>query len=584
MTPASPPTGPSLLAIELGLALIIVAAGLCWPRAGSPVFRVCEKSLGRLARRRALCVFIIGAAAGVLRLAILPLNPIPRPYVSDEFSYLLAAETFASGRLTNPPHPMWTHFESFHIIFKPTYMSMYFPAQGLLLATGKVFLGYPWFGVWISTALMCAAICWMLQGWLPAGWALLGGFLAVVRIGLFSYWIDSYWGGALPALAGALVLGALPRLQRDFRARDFFWLSLGSAIFAASRPYEGLLVCLPALGMLFWSLSRRPRPQPAILFRRTVPGLALLTLTFGFLGYYNYRVFGNAFTPPYKVNRETYASAPHFVFQSARSEPVYHHKVMRDFYTGLELRWFQDMQTPIGFLKKTARKTGTAILFYFGTLLLVPLVMLPRVIGDQRTRYLVVAGGIFAAGLMVETWFIPHYAAAFTAGIYVILLQCMRHLRACRPRGRSVGFFFVRTTPLVCLTLVVLRLCAGPLHINLPGAKSLNPYGSVPAGLRRAAVETQLNNSSGPQLAIVRYSPDHDTYEEWVYNAANIDGSKLIWARDMDAASNRRLLQYYRGRTTWLVEPDCNPPRISPFTLVQESSAAPAHESNEYSR
>jgi hypothetical protein len=130
----------------------------------------------------------------------------------DDFSFLLAADTFAHGRLTNPTPAMWTHFESFHITMQPTYMSMYFPGQGLLLAAGKLLFGNPWFAVLMCSALMCAAICWMLQAWLPPGWALLGGILAMLRLGLFSYWVNTYTGGALiTALGGALVLGALPR-------------------------------------------------------------------------------------------------------------------------------------------------------------------------------------------------------------------------------------------------------------------------------------------------------------------------------------------------------------------------------------
>jgi hypothetical protein len=157
-----------------------------------------EWRFGRLAQRRGLSVLVVGLSALPLRAALLPILPIPDPLIQDEFGYLLGADTFAHGRLSNPTPALWPHFESLMILLKPTCSSKYPSAQSLFMAAGQVLMGRPFWGVWLSIGLMCAAICWMLQAWVGEGWALLGGFLAVARTAVFSYWADSYWGGAVP--------------------------------------------------------------------------------------------------------------------------------------------------------------------------------------------------------------------------------------------------------------------------------------------------------------------------------------------------------------------------------------------------
>jgi len=572
--------GTSLMAVEVGLTMVGIAVAFCWPRLGSNYFSRIERAFGRLARRQGLAVAVVGVTALLLRLAILPLCPIPLPFVPDDFSFLLASDTFASGRLTNPTPAMWVHFESIHVTMKPTYMSMYFPAQGLVLAASKVLLGHPWYGLLCLSALMCAAICWMLQAWLPPTWALLGGILAVLHLGLFSYWINTYHAaGSIVALGGALVLGALPRFMRTARLRDSLLLAVGVVLLATTRPYEGILLCLPvAVVLVRWMLFGKNRPSAAVLVRCAAAPLALIIAAGAWMAYYNYRAFGSPLTLPYTVNRATYAMAPYYVWQSQRPEPVYRHEAMRHFYYEGELRGFTKFHTLSGFVSETLLKAVRGALFFSGIALLTPLIMLRRVLMDRRIRFLVLCVVVLTAGIMIEIFLIPHYLAPFTAAFYVIGLQAMRHLRLWSPEGQPVGMTLVRLTVTVCFVMATLRLYADPLHLRLaewPASTwNCSWYGPGHFGTERVHIEAELEQIPGKQLVIVRYSPDHNPFDEWVYNAADIDGSKVIWARGMESANDLELIRYYKDRRVWLVQPDKQPAEVSPYTVSGHESAA----------
>jgi hypothetical protein len=574
-----PNQGASLWLIEGGLTLIAAAVAFCFPRLGSTYFPRIERVFGRLARRRGLAVAVVGFTALLLRLAILPLSPIPQPFVQDDFSFLLAADTFASGRLANPTPAMWTHFESFHITMQPTYMSMYFPAQGLFMAAGKVLAGNPWYGVLFATALMCASICWMLQAWLPPTWALLGGLLAILRLGLFSYWINTYTGaGSIAALGGALVLGAFPRFMKEARLRDSFLLAAGVILLATSRPFEGALLCLPVAAVLGWWIFRgKNRPPMSVLLRRAAAPLVLVIMAGSWMGYYNYRVNGSPLTPPYKIDRATYAAVPYWVWQSPLPQLAYRHKVMRDYYVGVELPVFLKLHTLRGYLAKNFFKPLAALFFFSGIALLPSLIMLPRAIVDRRTRFFFVCLVVFAAGMLTGTFLIVHYVSPFTAVFYAIGLQAMRHLRLWKPGGQPVGMSLVRLTVTLCFVLAIVRLYAKPLHLKMAELSgsvwTAEWYGPGQFGAARADVEAGLEQLPGKQLVIVRYSPDHDPSNDWVYNAADIDGSNVIWAREMDAANNLELIHYYKDRNVWLVQPDMQPAQVSPYSLSRQETA-----------
>ncbi len=579
VSPALPAETHSL--VEFEAAFTVIGAALCFaaPRLGAPFFSRLEVLFSRLARRQVLSVVVVGCSALLIRLAILPLHPIPMPFGADDFSNLLAADTFAHGRLTNPTPAMWVHFETVHVDMVPTYMSMYFPAQGLELAAGRALFGNPWFGVMIDGALMCSALCWMLQGWLPPPWALLGGFLAVMRIALFSYWTSTYRGaGPLCAIGGALVLGSIPRFTKTASGRYLLTMSLGAVILVLSRPYEGLLLCLPVLVFLaHWAYTTRRIPVRGLI-TRAAPALALLAAGIGWLGYYDYRAFGSPLTLPYTINRTTYATAPYYVWQAPRPEPHYRHEEMRRFYQIDELDDYNRNHSVPGFFTMTIVKAVRTLYFFTGMALIPPLFMLPWAIRDRRMRFMVISLVILACGTAIEIFLFPHYLAPFTAAFYTVGLQSMRHLYVWTPGGQPVGRAMTRSLVAICVLMVGLRLFNKQLNCPVPerpvSTWVLNWFGPDHFVTQRSVVQRQLEQYTGGQLAIVRYAPDHDPLDEWVFNAADIDGSKVIWARSMDPDNDLQLIHYYGQRKAWLIQPDSSPNEITPYPVSEQVTKA----------
>ncbi|MCC7174081.1 MAG: hypothetical protein IT159_02710 [Bryobacterales bacterium] len=536
------------------------------PAVGDAWFRKVEAALSGLARRRRLSVAAVGLLALAGRAALMPLLPMREPLITDEFSYLLAADTFAHGRVANPTHPMWVHFETMHVNHKPTYVSMYPPAQGMVLAAGKALFGHPWWGVWLSAGLMCSAICWMLQGWFPPTWALLGGLLAVARLGLFGYWMNSYWGGAVAATGGALALGALPRLLRHPRARDAVLMGCGLAVMAASRPYEGLLLGLPlAAALAHEFIMQRRRPLRLSLTQVVLPLVVTLAGTAAALMYYNWRSTGDALRLPYQINRQTYVRAKYFPWDPVNATPIYRHQSLRDYYVTWQYQRAEAAGSAAGFVRNALTNAGFFWLFYLGPALTLPLVMLPRVLRDRRMRFLLAAAAVCAVGLLLNLWFLAHYAAAGTCLLYAILIQCLRHLRCARGENRQRGPALARVVPVACVAMLGVRLAAQPVAKFLALDHPATWFNTTAGNLERAGIRDRLLALGGRHLVIVRYRPEHVWFTEWVANEADIDRAPVVWAQDMGEMGNAELLRYFRDRRHWLVDADAKPAQLLPY-------------------
>jgi hypothetical protein len=491
----------------------------------------------------ALLAFSGSAAVGLIA-------GIPQPAIHDEFSYLLAADTFAHGRLTNPTHPMWVHFESFHIIQQPTYMSKYPPAQGLILAAGQVIAGHPIVGVWLSFGLMCAAITWMLYAWVSPRWALVGGILAVIHpiLGMAGYWAQTYSGGAVAATGGALVLGGMRRLMRRPRLCDALLTGAGLSVLANSRPYEGLLLSLPAGLFLFHWILRKHGPAISVSLARIVtPILLVLTVSAVGMSIYNLRVTGSAFVLPYQIHEKAYAVTPLFIWQKPALEPDYHHRTIREFHTVYSLPLYQIQHSIAGFARS---KLYLLLLLTFGTMNFLVIPLMPFVgrlttaaSWVRRNFWAKRAAAIyffFISGLVVETFMGLHYLAPIVPLNYFFALRAMRFWRVRNPR---LGELMLRLLPILAAVLLPISLY-GPIKQHHSSAWHI----------QRARLLKQMRAEGAKHLIIVRYGPQHSFQHEWVYNEADIDHAKVLWARSMEPMQNCQLVNFFKDRQVWSLE------------------------------
>ncbi len=544
---------------EIALALTLAFGILAFwkPLFGQSIFRKAEQLFSRFAERKKLAVCSMFLAVAAIRLAILPLLPIPIPGIHDEFSYLLMADTFAQGRLANPIHPMWMSFETFHTNWFPTYSSMYPPAQGFAMAIGQL-IGNPWFGVVLSDAAMCAAILWMLQAWMPARWAFLGATFAALNLGIASYWMNSYWGGAVAGIGGALVLGAIGRIKCRANFASALLLGVGIAILANSRPYEGFLFCVPAaLWLLAWLVGKiKSRKTFAARIRIVLlPLAAVLVLTVAFIGFYNWRLTGNALLFPHVLNTRTYHSTPLFLWEHLQPEKTYHNQQFEDFYNGWEREDYKTTwQDAWNVTAEKIARMGVTF-FWPATLFLLPSLLF--VFRERKMRFFLATFSFCIAGVFAVIWSAPHYAAPVTCVIYALLAQATRHLRVKKWSARPVGVALSRV--LVAMLFIstcvsVARRSCDPLWWTCTGDPS------------RVAIFNKLQSEPGKHLIVVRYSDDHNIHDEWVFNGADIDGSKVIWARELDKEQNNKLFAYFKDRQIWLVEPDTDNTELKPYS------------------
>jgi len=553
--------GLRMLGVESCILLAAFLIGLVSLRFVPSIGR--PKWLNAILAVNSRSVLFVIAIALVGRALLLPFIGIPEPRINDEYSYLLIADTFSHHRLTNPSPPAWQHFETFHVNLTPTYHSKHPVSQGLVLAFGEIIFHQPWIGVYLSTAVLCGAICWTLQAFLPSCWALVGGLLAVVRLAFFSYWMNSYWGGSMAALGGALALGSVARLfepQGTERSRlalaSLFAVSL--LILATSRPYEGFAFSISLLLYFVYKSVRAAHRREGKLRFTVIPVAAIGVAGILMMAYYNQRTTGNPLLLPHILNERTYSPLPLFLWQQPKPNPTFRDPVFAKFFRLTEEEYgYQKTKSISGLISLVGARLLSDWFFYVGPALTFPVFLgLISSAIQPRLRIVVFATLAMAIALALCIYTMPHYAAPATVAIYLFAAEGLRYLWQ---QGRDGERAFVVA---VCITVVVAALT------RQTGSAAINSTFALPD--TRKLISQQLESKPGEHLVLVSYDlAHHYPGDELVHNGADFNTEKILWARSKGTESDRELCQAYPDRIFWSVKTDDVNFSLNPLDLCK---------------
>jgi hypothetical protein len=282
----------------------------------------------------------------------------------------------------------------------------------------------------------------------------------------------------------------------------------GVALLANSRPFEGALLCLACLALAGkWMLRREV----------LLGGVALAA----WMAFFNWRSTGDPTLAPYQLHQRSNAAAPVFWWMPEPPQPAYRHDTIRRLW-----EWDRTYY-------RNARENP---LFVVGSLFtqalpyIVPWPLWPALLwGAWRLRGMAALAGGFLAAMCLTRWMLPHYLAPIAAVLVLLVVAGLRAMPTYAAAALVAAGLYWRSTFLL-------------------------PRDSKFLGHRSEALATLAADPAGRHLVLVRYGPRQSIHDEWVYNRADLDSARVVWARDL--GDNRLLLERFADRKVWLLDQD----------------------------
>jgi hypothetical protein len=329
------------------------------------------------------------------------------------------------------------------------------------------------------------------------------------------------------------------------RGADIFHamtMAAGLLILANSRPFEGMIVSIPASIMVLVMLVRISGQGglKSCFYRFILPLSTILLFGSGFMASYNHAVTGSLFRMPYQEYGAQYDSAPMFVFQKPQRPIQYRHEDFRSLYMNEHYTMYESQLRFMGWLRKRPNSIISPLVFFVGPFSFA-MFWLPAAIRRKPVRIAFLSGLVLITIHQSVIATVPHYIAPAACLIIFVVISCMRELSIIRFGNYRIGricVIYLMTLLPICLTMVAMKRD----HFSSFYIKS--------------KIQNQLETTDGQHLVIVGSGTkpgDVNTFA-WIYNHPDIDRSKVVWAYDMGPVMNQELLDYFKDRKFWKIK------------------------------
>ncbi|MGQ0641550.1 MAG: hypothetical protein ACT4P6_12420 [Gemmatimonadaceae bacterium] len=358
-------------------------------------------------------------------------------------------------------------------------------------------------------------------------------------------WASGYWGSSVAVAGGALLFGAVRRLEDGPKISLGLVMGLGAALLALTRPLEGLAVSVVPAGYVAWWLVTS-REWKRRIWLTAVPCVFVLSLGGALLLAHNRAVTGRATRLAYAHYEESAPGAPPFIWQpvnhatdSLRANEQARLAIDLGSYHSMREAWLRGMWSRISDIS-LAHYFPHAV--FASVFLIVPF----AVVRNRRLWLIAASAGAAVVAIGTSSYYLPHYLGPAVPPLLILYAIGCGVLARRKWLGQRVGRAAVAGLSITLAALGIWQLFD---HSPLERGMTRPTYWTR----QRATIAQEITALPGKHVAFVRYAPTYKSQNEWVQNGADLASTSLLWVHDRGEAANAALRALESGRTPWLI-------------------------------